>query len=71
MQQILQSLQNMIQMCTIIDASNVSQKIKDDSKRIFRESLDFVVKESSPETINKLVMEEMRVNYNKKIRENN
>ena len=59
-------MSNMLQMCVIIEAGNFSQKVKDDSKRIFINSVDYLLEQTSEKTINKLIMEEMRKKYNKK-----
>ena len=69
MKEILGIMSNMVQMCTIIEAGNFSQKIKDDSKRIFANSVDYLWKQTDPKYIDTLILEEIRKNYNKKIRE--
>ena len=43
-----------------IQNSNLSQQDKDKAKQILRETLDFVLKETSEQRINQLVYEEYR-----------
>jgi len=57
---IVNGITNMKNMVLYIEANDFPQKIKDDSKREFIKALDFIIKELSPMSINKLIIEAYR-----------
>ena len=62
-QQIYKLLELIMGKNMVCQKSNHSQKIKDDVKRITGESLDLVLKETSPQRINQLIAQEFKKNY--------
>jgi len=58
--EILETLQSMLQKVIAIQSLDIPQIHKDNAKKIMNESLDFVNRESSPQRINQLTYEEFK-----------
>lgn len=66
---IYDTLERMMAMVMVINSGkmNFSKKDEDESRRIMDKALDMVIEETSKEFINKLVVQEYRKKWTKKI----
>ena len=59
-QEIAGIMERMTKNVIFIDQNNFPQKVKDDSKNIWRESIDYLLEQTSPQKINQEIMNEYR-----------